>query len=396
MPKLSITGGLMPSSPIRKLTPYADEAQKRGIKVYHLNIGQPDINSPESALEAIKHQPNKVLAYTHSQGTVSYRKALSDYYKNRGHQMEPDHFIVTNGGSEALLFTFSIIANPGEEIIIPEPFYANYNGFAKQNGINVVPVRSTIENNFGLPPVESFESKITDETRAILINTPGNPTGYIYTREEMEKLRDLVLKHDLYLISDEVYAEYVYDDEEFVSVMDFPELEENAIIIDSESKRFSMCGIRIGAIITKNQEVLSRALKYAQARLCPNILGQYAAEIAHKNVGDYFENSRAEYISRRNLLVEELNKIPGVICPHPKGAFYCMVQLPVKNTEDFAKWLLSDFNHNGETIMIAPGNGFYSDPESVVNQARFAYVLKKEDLKRSVEILKVALEQYNG
>lgn len=396
MPQLSDKGNLMPSSPIRKLVPFADKAKHKGIKVYHLNIGQPDIASPPAALDAYHQLPFDVIAYTHSEGTSEYRKAMSDYYKGRGLEVEPEHFIITNGGSEALLFTFGVIANPGDEIIIPEPFYANYNSFACQSEVKIVPIQSTIANNFGLPSIESFEEKITDKTRAILICHPGNPTGYLYSIEELEKLKNLVLKHDLYLISDEVYAEYVYGGEEHFSVLNFDELKENAIIIDSESKRFSMCGARLGAMISRNKDVLAHALKFAQARLSPVLTSQYAATKAHENVGTYFEDSRAEYVSRRDLLVSELNKIPGVICPNPKGAFYCMVELPVDDAEKFAIWLLNDFELDGETVMVAPGNGFYSHPDTVKNQVRIAYVLKKEDLQRSVEILRVALERYNS
>jgi aspartate aminotransferase len=396
MLQLSVKGEKMPASPIRKLVPYADKAKSAGIKVYHLNIGQPDIHSPYPALDAIHNLPFEVLAYTHSEGTPEYRNALSNYYKNRGYQVETDNIIVTNGGSEALLFTFGVIANPGDEIIIPEPFYANYNSFAVQSEVKIVPIKAGIENNFGLPSIESFEEKITDKTKAILICHPGNPTGYLYSKEELEKLKDLVLKYNLYLISDEVYAEYVYGGEKHISVLSFDELRENAIIIDSESKRFSMCGSRLGAMISRNKEVLKRALKFAQARLSPVLTSQYAATHAHLNVGGYFEECRAEYVSRRDLLVAELNKIPGVICPNPKGAFYCMVELPVDDAEKFAIWLLDEFDLDGETVMVAPGNGFYSNPESVKNQVRIAYVLNKEDLQRSVEILRVALEKYNS
>jgi aspartate aminotransferase len=396
MLQLSVKGEKMPASPIRKLVPYADKAKSAGKKVYHLNIGQPDIHSPFPALDAYHHLPFEVISYTHSEGTPEYRNALSNYYKNRGYQVETDNIIVTNGGSEALLFTFGVIANPGDEIIIPEPFYANYNSFAVQSEVKIVPIKAGIENNFGLPSIESFEEKITDKTKAILICHPGNPTGYLYSQEELKKLKDLVLKYNLYLISDEVYAEYVYGDEKHISVLSFDELRENAIIIDSESKRFSMCGSRLGAMITRNKEVLKRALKFAQARLSPVLTSQYAATKAHENVGSYFEDCRAEYISRRDLLVAELNKIPGVICPNPKGAFYCMVELPVDDAEKFAIWLLNDFQLDGETVMVAPGNGFYSNPESVKNQVRIAYVLNKEGLQRSVEILRVALEKYNS
>lgn len=386
----------MPSSPIRKLVPYADKAKQRGTKVYHLNIGQPDIHSPAAALDAIHSLPFDVLAYTHSEGTLEYREALTNYYKNRGYDVAPDNFIITLGGSEALLFTFGVIANPDDEIIIPEPYYANYNSFACQSEVKIVPIKSSIQNNFALPPIESFEEKITDKTRAILICHPGNPTGYLYSKEELEKLKDLVLKHDLYLISDEVYAEYVYGGESHTSVLSFDELKNNVIVIDSESKRFSMCGSRIGAMISRNKDVMQRALKFAQARLSPVLTSQYAASKAHANVGNYFDDCRAEYVSRRDLLVSELNKIPGVICPNPKGAFYCMVELPVDDAEKFAIWLLNDFELDGETVMVAPGNGFYSDPESVKNQVRIAYVLRKQDLLRSVEILRAALEKYNS
>lgn len=396
MPKLSSKGDRMPSSPIRKLTPYAEAAKQKGVKVYHLNIGQPDIPSPKPAIDAYHALPFDVISYTNSEGTAEYRKSLSDYYKNRGYAIEPENLIATNGGSEALLFTFGIIANPGDEIIIPEPFYANYNSFATQSEVNIVPIKASIEDNFGLPPISSFEEKITSKTKAILICHPGNPTGYLYSQKELEQLKDLVIKHDLYLISDEVYAEYVYSGEDHVSVLSFDELKDHAIIIDSESKRFSMCGARLGAIISRNKEVMARAMKFAQARLSPCLTSQYAASKAHQNIGTYFDDCRAEYVSRRDLLVSELNEIPGVVCPNPKGAFYCMVELPVDDAEKFAIWLLNDFNHEGETVMVAPGNGFYSNPESVKNQVRMAYVLNKEELKRSVDILKTALKKYPG
>jgi aspartate aminotransferase len=396
MPQLSIKGEQMPSSPIRKLTPYADQAKERGIKVYHLNIGQPDIPSPTPALEAIHSLPYDVLAYTHSEGTAEYRAALANYYKIRNYDIEPKNLIVTNGGSEALLFAFGVIANPGDEIIVPEPFYANYNSFACQSDVKIVPIRSNIEDNFGLPPIETFEDKITDKTKAILICHPGNPTGYLYSPKELEKLKDLVIKHNLYLISDEVYAEYVYGDVKHVSVLSFPELKDHAIIIDSESKRFSMCGSRLGALISRNEKVIANTLKFAQARLSPVLTSQYAATRAHQNVGTYFKDSRKRYVGRRDLLVAGLNEIPGVICPNPKGAFYCMVELPVDDAEKFAIWLLNDFNLNGETVMVAPGNGFYSNSESVKNQVRVAYVLTKKDLEKSIEILKAALKKYPG
>lgn len=386
----------MPASPIRKLVPYADAAKQRGTKVYHLNIGQPDIESPQAVLEGLKNFPSKIVSYTHSEGTLEYRQALANYYKNRGIDVTEKDFIATLGGSEALLFIFGIIANPGDEIIIPEPFYANYNGFTCENDVNIVPVPSTIENNFGLPPVEEFAKKITDKTRAILICNPGNPTGYVYSKEELEQLKEIVLKHDIYLIADEVYAEYLYTEEPFTSILSFPELKNHAIVIDSESKRFSLCGARSGAIVTRNEEFLGAAMRFAQARLSPVELSQYMATLAHQNVGTYFEDCRAEYLKRRDVLVNGLKEIPGVIVPNPKGAFYCMIQLPVDSAEKFAIWLLESFDSNGETVMLAPGAGFYSTPGAGVQEVRLAYVLKSEDLVRSTEILKEALEQYPG
>ena len=386
----------MPASPIRKLVPYADEAKKRGTKVYHLNIGQPDIASPAVVFDGMKNFSSNVIAYTHSEGTLDYRQALANYYKNRGIELDPTNFIATLGGSEALLFIFGIIANPGDEVIIPEPFYANYNGFTCENDVKIVPVPSTIEQNFSLPSIEEFAKKITDKTRAILICNPGNPTGYVYSKEELIQLKELVLKHDIYLISDEVYAEYLYTEEEFTSVLSFPELENNAIVIDSESKRFSLCGARSGAVISRNEDFMKAAMLFAQARLSPVEISQYIATLAHRNVGTYFEDCRTEYMKRRDTLVAGLNKIPGVVCPNPKGAFYCMIQLPVDNAEKFAIWLLEAFSSNGEKVMMAPGAGFYSTPNSGIQEVRLAYVLKEEDLIRSVELLKEALEQYPG
>ena len=386
----------MPASPIRKLVPYADEAKKRGTKVYHLNIGQPDIASPAVVFDGMKNFSSYVIAYTHSEGTLDYRQALANYYKNRGIELDPTNFIATLGGSEALLFIFGIIANPGDKVIIPEPFYANYNGFTCENDVKIVPVPSTIEQNFSLPSIEEFAKKITDKTRAILICNPGNPTGYVYSKEELIQLKELVLKHDIYLISDEVYAEYLYTEEEFTSVLSFPELENNAIVIDSESKRFSLCGARSGAVISRNEDFMKAAMLFAQARLSPVEISQYIATLAHRNVGTYFEDCRTEYMKRRDTLVAGLNKIPGVVCPNPKGAFYCMIQLPVDNAEKFAIWLLESFSSNGETVMLAPGAGFYSTPNSGIQEVRLAYVLKEEDLIRSVELLKEALEQYPG
>lgn len=386
----------MPASPIRKLVPYADKAKSNGKKVYHLNIGQPDIDSPKAALEGLKNFKETIISYTHSEGTLAYREALTNYFANRNILLQPENFIATLGGSEALLMLFTIICNPNDEIIIPEPFYANYNGFTCNNDVKIVPVVSTIDNGFALPSIEEFANKITDKTRAILICNPGNPTGYVYSKEELTQLKDLVLKHDLYLIADEVYAEYLYTEEEFTSILSFEDLKENAIVIDSESKRFSLCGARSGALISRNETFLNAAMKFAQARLSPCEISQYIATQAHKNHGTYFEDCREEYVKRRDLMVNGLNEIPGVVCPTPKGAFYCVAQLPVDNAEKFAIWLLEEFQDNQETVMVAPAAGFYSTPNSGMQEVRLAYVLNENDLKRSVELMKLALESYPG
>lgn len=386
----------MPASPIRKLVPYADKAKSDGKKVYHLNIGQPDIDSPKAALEGLKNFKETIISYTHSEGTLAYREALTNYFANRNIHLQPENFIATLGGSEALLMLFTIICNPNDEIIIPEPFYANYNGFTCNNDVKIVPVVSTIDNGFALPSIEEFANKITDKTRAILICNPGNPTGYVYSKEELTQLKDLVLKHDLYLIADEVYAEYLYTEEEFTSILSFEDLKENAIVIDSESKRFSLCGARSGALISRNETFLNAAMKFAQARLSPCEISQYIATQAHKNHGTYFEDCREEYVKRRDLMVNGLNEIPGVVCPTPKGAFYCVAQLPVDNAEKFAIWLLEEFQDNQETVMVAPAAGFYSTPNSGMQEVRLAYVLNENDLKRSVELMKLALESYPG
>ncbi|MDK7375771.1 MULTISPECIES: pyridoxal phosphate-dependent aminotransferase [Weeksella] len=386
----------MPASPIRKLVPYADKAKSNGKKVFHLNIGQPDIDSPKAALEGLKNFDETIISYTHSEGTLAYREALANYFTNRNIHLQPENFIATLGGSEALLMLFSIICNPNDEIIIPEPFYANYNGFTCNNEVKIVPVVSTIENGFALPSIEEFANKITDKTRAILICNPGNPTGYVYSKEELTQLKDLVLKHDLYLIADEVYAEYLYTDKEFTSILSFDDLKENAIVIDSESKRFSLCGARSGALISRNETFLKAAMKFAQARLSPCEISQYIATQAHNNPGTYFEDCREEYLKRRDILVNGLNEIPGVFCPTPKGAFYCVAQLPVDNAEKFAIWLLEEFQDNQETVMVAPAAGFYSTPNSGLQEVRLAYVLNENDLRRSVELIKLALESYPG
>lgn len=396
MPSISLKGKNMPESPIRKLVPYAENAKKKGTKVYHLNIGQPDIKTPEVALEAIKNNSIKVLAYSRSEGSEEYRTKIANYYKKQNIDVTANEIIVTTGGSEALLFAMGSITDPGDEIIIPEPFYANYNGFATSSGVKVVPVISKIENNFALPPIEEFEKLITPKTKGILICNPGNPTGYLYSKEEIEKLAIIVKKHDLFLIADEVYREFVYDNIPHQSVLHNFGLEDNAIIIDSVSKRYSMCGARIGCLVSKNKEVISTALKFAQARLSPPTFAQIASEAALETPEAYFKEVNDEYKSRRDTLIHELSKIEGVKIGIPKGAFYCVVELPVDNTDKFAQWLLEDFNLNNETVMVAPAAGFYSTPGFGTKQVRIAYVLKNEDLVKSVEILKKGVETYNS
>jgi aspartate aminotransferase len=396
MPAISQRGVAMPPSPIRKLVPYADEAKKKGRIVYHLNIGQPDIKTPESAMEAIRSINKTVLEYSHSAGYESYRRKLADFYKGLGIDIDFSQVLITTGGSEAILFTIMGTMDPGDEIIIPEPFYANYNGFAVAAGVKVVTVKSYIETGFALPPMEAFEELITPRTRAIMICNPNNPTGYLYSKEELEKLRTIVLKHNLFLFADEVYREFCYDGETHHSILNLEGLEQNAVMFDSVSKRYSACGIRVGAVITRNCELLSTILKFAQARLSPPGLGQIAAEAAIDTPDSYFDEVVDEYIARRDFLVEGLNSIPGVFCPKPKGAFYTTVRLPVKDADDFAKWLLTDFEHNNQTVMLAPGAGFYATPGLGMNEVRIAYVLKLEDLKNAVECLRIALEQYNA
>lgn len=384
----------MPESPIRKLVPYAEEAKKRGIKVFHLNIGQPDIATPKVALDAVKNNDISVLSYARSEGSEEYRRKLSAYYKKNDIDVTEKDIIITTGGSEALLFTLGSITDFGDEIIIPEPFYANYNGFSVANGINVVPVISSIENDFALPPIENFEALITEKTKAILICNPGNPTGYLYSRSELIKLKELVLKHDLFLIADEVYREFVYDGVKHHSIMSLDGLEENAIIIDSVSKRYSMCGARIGCIVSKNKALIGTALKYAQARLSSPSYALLASEAALETPQSYFDKVIEEYDERRLLLIRELEKIDNLKVSKPKGAFYCMAELPVKDADKFAQWMLEKFSDKGETVMVAPASGFYSTEGSGKNQIRIAYVLNKESLIRSVELLKLALEQY--
>jgi aspartate aminotransferase len=396
MPIISHRGVAMPPSPIRKLVPFAEEAKKKGRTIYHLNIGQPDIKTPETAMEAIRAISKPVLEYSHSAGYESYRKKLAAFYQGIGINIDFTQVIVTTGGSEAILFTIMGTMDPGDEIIVPEPFYANYNGFAVAAGVKVVPVTSYIENGFALPAIEAFEKLITPRTRAIMICNPNNPTGYLYSKEELEKLRTIVLKHNLYLFADEVYREFCYDGEKHYSILNLEGLDQHAVMFDSVSKRYSACGIRVGAVITRNCELLSTVLKFAQARLSPPGLGQIAAEAALDTPASYFDEVVEEYIARRNFLVDGLNSIPGVFCPKPKGAFYATVKLPVENADDFAKWLLTDFEYNNQTVMLAPAAGFYATPDLGMNEVRIAYVLKLEDLRNAIECLRVALKQYNS
>ncbi|TDQ29763.1 pyridoxal phosphate-dependent aminotransferase [Tenacibaculum caenipelagi] len=396
MPSISSKGNAMPQSPIRKLVPFAEAAKKNGTKVYHLNIGQPDIKTPQVALDAVKNNTIEVLSYARSEGSEEYRTKLADYYAKNDIHVTANNIIATTGGSEALLFTIGSITDPGDEIIIPEPFYANYNGFSTASGVTVVPVISKIEDNFALPAIEDFEKLITPKTKAILICNPGNPTGYLYSKEEIEKLKQIVLKHDLFLIADEVYREFTYDGEKHNSVMALEGLEQNAIMIDSVSKRYSMCGARIGCIVSKNEEFIGTAIKFAQARLSPPTYALIASEAALETPQSYFDEVIEEYEDRRNTLISELQKINGVKVANPKGAFYCVAELPVKDSDDFAQWILEKFSDNNETVMVAPASGFYSTEGEGKNQVRIAYVLNKTDLKRSVEILKIALEKYNS
>ena len=386
----------MPESPIRKLVPFAEAAKKEGKTVFHLNIGQPDIKTPEVALDAIHNFRNKVVEYSHSAGFESYRKGLGSYYQKLGIDINHENIMVTTGGSEALLFGLNSCLDAGDEIIIPEPFYANYNGFSISAGVTVKPIATNINNGFALPAIEEFEKLITPKTKAILICNPGNPTGYLYSKEELETLKDIVIKHDLFLFADEVYREFCYDGNQHHSVLNMKGIEKNAIVIDSTSKRYSMCGIRVGCIVSKNKEVMDTALKFAQARLSPPTFGQVAGEAALNTPISYFEEVSAEYVERRDLLIDGLNKIEGVVCPKPKGAFYCIAELPVDDADKFAQWLLEDFAYEGATIMIAPAAGFYSTPYTGTKQVRIAYVLNKESLQKSVKCLEEALKVYPG
>jgi len=396
MPVISLKGKTMPASPIRKLVPFSEEAKKRGIKVYHLNIGQPDIETPENVMNKIRNIDLKVLEYSHSAGMISYRKKLVEYYKKFGIEVTPEEMIVTTGGSEAILFAMNSCLDPGDEIIIPEPFYANYNGFALTSGVVVKPIDSVIENGFALPPIKTFEDAITPRTKAIMICNPNNPTGYLYSKEELESLREIVLKHDLFLFSDEVYREFTYDGRPHHSVMNLKGVEENVILLDSISKRYSACGARIGVLISKNKEVICTAMKFAQARLSPPTFGQIAGEEAINTPDSYFKKVLEEYHARRNIVVESINKMAGCFCPEPGGAFYAVARLPIDNSDKFCQWLLEDFSFEGQTVMLAPATGFYSTKGRGLDEVRISYVLNVNDLKSAMKCLEEALKIYPG
>jgi aspartate aminotransferase len=396
MPKISAKGLAMPASPIRKLVPYADEAKRKGRKVYHLNIGQPDIETPEGAMDVLKHTDIKVVEYSHSAGILSYRKKLVDYYKRWGIDVNENQIIVTCGGSEGILFAFMTCLDPGDEVIIPEPFYANYNGFAVTAGVVVKPVISDIENGFALPPISEFEKLITPKTKAILVCNPNNPTGYLYSEDELKELRELVIKYDLYLFSDEVYREFCYDGLKHFSVMNLDGIEKNVILLDSVSKRYSACGARIGIFITRNKEIYNVAMKFAQARLSPPTFGQVLSEAAIDTPQSYFVNVMSEYIARRNVVVESINQMPGCFCPNPKGAFYAVARLPIDDSDKFCQWLLESFEYQNQTVMLAPATGFYSTKGLGKDEVRISYVLKVEDLKAAMVCLAEALKVYPG
>jgi aspartate aminotransferase len=396
MPLISERGNSMPASPIRRLVPFAEKAKQKGREVFHLNIGQPDIPTPEVAINAIRNINLKVIEYSHSAGNESYRRKLATYYQKAGIQIDHTQILITTGGSEAVLFALMSCVNPGEEVITPEPFYANYNGFATSAGIRIVPVTSYISDDFALPPIKEIEKKITSKTKGIIICNPNNPTGYLYSKKELLQIRDLVKKHDLFLFADEAYREFCYDGAEYFSCMNLEGIENNVILLDSVSKRYSECGVRIGALITRNREVISTALKFAQARLSPPGLGQIAGEASIDTPEQYFKDVNKEYTARRNYIVDALNKIPGVYCPKPKGAFYAVVKLPVDDADKFAQWLLEDFEYNNQTVMVAPASGFYSTPGSGKNEVRIAYVLKIENLKSAVRVIEEALKVYPG
>jgi aspartate aminotransferase len=386
----------MPESPIRKLVPFSEAAKSRGVKVHHLNIGQPDIKTPEVAMDAIRNFDEKVVAYSHSAGILSYRESLVRYYKSVNINVTTEEMIVGTGASEAILFALQSTMDDGDEIIIPEPFYANYNGFATNAGVKVVPISSEIESGFALPPMEEFEKAITPKTKAILLCNPNNPTGYLYSKEELEVVRDMVIKHDLFLISDEVYREFTYDGYEHFSVMNLDGIDQNVILIDSVSKRYSACGFRIGVMISKNKEVISTAMKFAQARLSPPTFGQIASEAAINTPKEYFTEVLAEYKSRRDVVVERINKMEGAFCPNPKGAFYVVAKLPIDNADKFCQWLLEDFNYKNETVMLAPATGFYATKGLGMNEVRISYVLNVNDLNASMDVLQEAIKVYPG
>ncbi len=396
MTSISRKGLAMPESPIRKLVPFAEKAKKRGINVFHLNIGQPDINSPELALEAINNFNKKIVEYSHSAGFESYRKGLVKYYKSKNIELSSNDILVTTGGSEALFFTISSCLDHDEEVIIPEPFYANYNGFAKSANVKVRPISTSIKNGFKLPLVKEFEKLINPKTKAILICNPGNPTGYLYSKEDLNQLKEIVLKHNLFLIADEVYREFTYDGLKHNSILNIEGLDKNAIVIDSTSKRYSMCGIRIGCLVSKNNQVISTCLKFAQARLSPPTFGQIAAQAALSTPDDYFTNVIDEYVSRRDLLVRKMNDIDGVVCPKPSGAFYAIAELPVDDAEDFCQWMLDNFSYKGDTVMLAPAAGFYSNHDLGKKQVRVAYVLNRKMLSKAVDCIRHALEIYTN
>ena len=396
MLKISQKGRSMPESPIRKLVPFAEGAKKRGLYVHHLNIGQPDIETPEVALNAIHNFGDKVFEYSHSAGIASFREKLTEYYRSVNINVTADEIIVGAGASEALLFAFQSIMDPGDEVIIPEPFYANYNGFAKNGGVNIVPIFSSIETGFALPPIEDFVNNITPRTKAILVCNPNNPTGYLYSKEELDTLRDIVKKYDLYLIADEVYREFTYDGKKHFSCMNLSGIDNNVILIDSVSKRYSACGLRIGWLISKNKDVIASALKFAQARLSPPTLGQVAAEAALDTPDEYFSEVMAEYVARRNTVVEGINNIKDAFCPNPEGAFYVVAKLPIDDSDKFCRGLLEDFNYENQTIMLAPASGFYSSPGKGKDEVRISYVLNVPDLNKSIKILEEGLKVYPG
>lgn len=396
MPQVSRKGNILPASAIRKLVPFADAAKARGIKIHHLNIGQPDIETPKGAIDVLRKAQMDIVAYTNSAGNLSYRKKLCEYYAKHNIHITPDEIIVTNGGSEALQFAFTICCNPGDEVLIPEPYYTNYNSFAILSDAVIKTIPSSIKSGFALPPIEEFEKALTSRTKAIMICNPNNPTGYLYTKEELKSLAEIAKKHDLFLFADEVYREFCYDGRKHFSVMELEDISQNVILLDSVSKRYSACGARVGTIISKNKDIMSAAMRMAQARLCPPYFGQIFAEAAVDTPKEYFDSVAAEYDKRRKTLVEAVNAIEGCYCPMPTGAFYTMIEMPIDDSDKFCKWLLEEFNYNGETVMLAPATGFYSDPEKGRKQARITYCLKIEDLKAAVKCLEEALKVYPG